>query len=484
MLQIAFNNFLGKSANWYKITILFFLVLNPVVFFMISPFMAGWLLLVEFVFTLALALKCYPVPSGGLLALQAVLIGLASPASVYSEVEANLPILMLLIFMVAGIYYIKDVLFLVFTKLFVTIKNKVVISLVFSMFSAVLSAFLDGLTLMAVIIAVCFNFFAIYHRVTSSIADTEHAAAEMEQFKGFLRNIIMHGALGTVLGGTMTMVGEPHNMMIATKMGWSFSEFFFNCSVISIPVSIVGFITCPALEAFKFPGYGYQLPERARAAIEKDYREKFAKVSTQSAYMYLAQGVVALLLFLALALHLAEIGLLGIAMIVILTAVNGQTKEHDLSESFTNAMPFVALMIVFFAVLAVVHDQHLIAPLTRWVFTFNGKAQLLALYIVNGLLSVISDNVFIASVFINEIALAFKNGAFDAAWYNRLAIIVNMGTNVPAIATPNGHAAFLFLLTSSLAPLINLSYMQMVKLAFPYTVLMGLTGGLAVYFFM
>ena len=484
MLQVAFESFLGKSPKWYKYTILFFLVLNPVLFFLVSPFLAGWVLLVQFIFTLAFALKCYPVPSGGLLALQAVIMGLASAESVYAEIAANLPILMLLIFMVAGIYYIKDVLFLLFTKLFVSIKNKAAIALVFSMLSAGLSAFLDGLTLMAVIIAVCFNFFAIYHRVASSIADSANAAAEMEQFKGFLRNIIMHGALGTVLGGTMTMVGEPHNMMIATKMDWNFSEFFFNCSVISIPVSIVGFITCPLLEKFKFPGYGYELPERARKAIEKDFQEKFTKMSRHSAYMYVVQGIACALLFVALALHLAEIGLLGIALIILLTAAKGQNKEHDLSEAFTNAMPFVALIIVFFAILAVVHDQHLIQPLTRWVFTFEGKAQLLALYLVNGVLSLISDNVFIASVFINEVELAYKAGAFGHDWYEQLAIIVNMGTNVPAIATPNGHAAFLFLLTSSLAPLIRLSYVSMVKLAFPYTVVMTTTGGLAVYFFM
>ncbi|MDK7286293.1 fumarate hydratase, partial [Bifidobacterium bifidum] len=39
---------------------------------------------------------------------------------------------------------------------------------------------------------------------------------------------------------------------------------------------------------------------------------------------------------------------------------------------------------------------------------------------------------------------------------------VNTGTNLPSVATPNGQAAFLFLLTSALAPLIRLSYGRMV----------------------
>ena len=46
-----------------------------------------------------------------------------------------------------------------------------------------------------------------------------------------------------------------------------------------------------------------------------------------------------------------------------------------------------------------------------------------------------------------------------------------------------GQAAFLFLLTSSIAPLINLSYMRMVTMALPYTVTMGITGYFAVVYF-
>ena len=57
---------------------------------------------------------------------------------------------------------------------------------------------------------------------------------------------------------------------------------------------------------------------------------------------------------------------------------------------------------------------------------------------------------------------------------------VNTGTNVPSVSTPNGQAAFLFLLTSALAPLIRLSYVRMVLMALPYTLSMSLTGLAAV----
>ena len=50
--------------------------------------------------------------------------------------------------------------------------------------------------------------------------------AELDQFRSFLRSLIMHGAVGTALGGVTTLVGEPQNLLIAEKAGWNFIEFF------------------------------------------------------------------------------------------------------------------------------------------------------------------------------------------------------------------------------------------------------------------
>ncbi|HLU61508.1 MAG TPA: sodium/proton antiporter, partial [Gammaproteobacteria bacterium] len=97
----------------------------------------------------------------------------------------------------------------------------------------------------------------------------------------------------------------------------------------------------------------------------------------------------------------------------------------------------------------------------------------------NGVLSAISDNVFVATVYINEIKAAFEAGAISAEQYNLLAVSVNTGTNIPSVATPNGQAAFLFLLTSAIAPLVRLSYGRMVILALPYTITMSIAGFLA-----
>jgi len=88
------SNFLGNSPDWYKVLILGFLILNPFLV-ALNPHLAGWVLVGEFIFTLAMALKCYPLQPGGLLAIQAILLGLASPEHVLHEAEKNFEVIML-----------------------------------------------------------------------------------------------------------------------------------------------------------------------------------------------------------------------------------------------------------------------------------------------------------------------------------------------------------------------------------------------------
>jgi NhaB family Na+:H+ antiporter len=165
-----------------------------------------------------------------------------------------------------------------------------------------------------------------------------------------------------------------------------------------------------------------------------------------------------------------------------LTAFNGITEEHQFGGAFHEALPFTALLVVFFSIVAVIHDLHLFSPVINFVLSIEGHNQLVSIFLANGLLSAISDNVFVATVYIKELQTAFEAGAFSYEWYSKLAVAVNMGTNIPSVATPNGQAAFLFLLTSSLAPVIKLSYIEMVKLALPYTIVLTITGLLATIF--
>lgn len=484
-------NFLGHAPDWYKRTILAFLLLNPILMVTAGMYVTGWVLIVEFIFTLAMALKCYPLPAGGLLAIEAVVLGLTNPHTVYHEVEMNLPVILLLMFMVAGIYFMKEGLVYLFSKLLTKVHSKVAISFLFAVLGAGLSAFLDALTVTAVIIAVAYGFYNIFHKFASSekVYETydinhdhnvdEKHHEDLDAFRGFLRNLMMHGAVGTALGGAITLVGEPQNLLIGSIMKWDFADFFIQCAPVSIPVLIVGLLTTIILEVTKFWGYGYQLPESVRKVMEEDVKVKDAARNMQGRVRLIVMALCGVLLIFSLALHLAEVGIIGLMIIILLTAFNGVTEEKRIGHAFEEALPFTALLVVFFAVVAVIHDQHLFTPIIQWVLNMEGQNQLVAFFAANGVLSAISDNVFVATVYMTETQQAFEAGGIALEQYNKLAVAINMGTNIPSVATPNGQAAFLFILTSALAPLIRLSYLEMVKLALPYAVVMTLTGLLA-----
>lgn len=487
------RNFLGVAAPWYKLTIAGFLILNPILFFLVDPYLAGWVLVLEFIFTLAMALKCYPLQPGGLLALEAIAIGMSSTDTVVHEVEANLEVILLLVFMVAGIYFLQKMLLFMFTKLLMNVRSKVLLSLTFSLSAAVLSAFLDALTVTAVIIAVSVGFYSIYHKVASGKEfDTDGhdhghddhlddlTTGDLEQFRSFLRSLVMHAAVGTALGGVSTLVGEPQNIVIATKAGWDFMEFFWRMAPVSIPVLVVGLMTCVGLETTKKFGYGAAIPPKVFRILQDYEAYETERMTSRDKASLVVQGIVALWLVFGLMNHLAAPGLIGLSVIILATAFTGVIEEHQIGKAFEEALPFTALLVVFFAIVAVIADQNLFAPVLHYVLSLEGTQQISMFYIVNGALSAISDNVFVATVYISEVGKALADGTVARDAYDLMAVAINTGTNIPSVATPNGQAAFLFLLTSALAPLIRLSYMKMVVMALPYTITMSITGYLAV----
>lgn len=488
--RALWRNFLGQSPDWYKLTLLAFLIINPLVF-IFQPFMAGWLLVAEFIFTLAMALKCYPLLPGGLLALEAVVIGMTSAERVKDELATNLEVLLLLMFMVAGIYFMKQLLLFIFTRLLLSIRSKTVLSLSFCLAAAFLSAFLDALTVVAVVISVAIGFYGIYHRVASSSSDNDlqddsqldvNKRDVLEQFRAFLRSLMMHAGVGTALGGVMTMVGEPQNLIIAKAAGWNFTEFFLRVAPVSVPVFICGMLTCFLLERTKTFGYGAQLPGAVRDVLHEFDLKSRSQRTRQEKLALIAQGIIGAWLIFALAFHLAEVGLIGLSVIILATSFTGVTDEHAIGKAFTEALPFTALLAVFFAIVAVIIDQQLFTPIIHFVLQASPDSQLSLFYLFNGLLSSISDNVFVGSVYINEAKTALESGAIGINQFELLAVAINTGTNLPSVATPNGQAAFLFLLTSALAPLIRLSYGRMVWMALPYTVVLTLVGLLCVKF--
>ncbi len=81
----------------------------------------------------------------------------------------------------------------------------------------------------------------------------------------------------------------------------------------------------------------------------------------------IAQEIIGIWLVTALAMHFAEVGLIGQSVIILATTFSCVTDEHTIGKAFTEALPFMTPLAVFFTIVAVIIDQHLFAPVIQFV---------------------------------------------------------------------------------------------------------------------
>lgn len=114
---------------------------------------------------------------------------------------------------------------------------------------------------------------------------------DLDQFRAFLRSLLMHGAVGTALGGVCTLVGEPQNLLIGHELGWHFADFFLKVAPVSLPVLAAGLVTCVALEKLRLFGYGTLMPERVRQVLAAHAAEDDAARTPAQRLALLVQGL-------------------------------------------------------------------------------------------------------------------------------------------------------------------------------------------------
>lgn len=151
-------------------------------------------------------------------------------------------------------------------------------------------------------ISVAVGFYGIYHRVASSRGEENdmlddshidpHYKTVLEQFRGFLRSLMMHAGVGTALGGVMTMVGEPQNLIIAKAAGWHFGDFFLRMSPVTVPVLVCGLLTCMLVEKMRWFGYGETLPEKVRDVLQQFDDQSRKKRTRQDKIKLIVQAVI------------------------------------------------------------------------------------------------------------------------------------------------------------------------------------------------
>ena len=165
-------------------------------------------------------------------------------------------------------------------------RSQLALALMICLTSAALSAFLDALTVLAVVITSGAGFYQVFHRFASGKHhDAEHDVghdegvhelhrSDLDAFRAFLRGLMMHAAVGTALGGVMTQVGEPQNLLIAKQADWDFVEFFVHMAPVSLPVLLVGLADLRRRREAPLVRLRHELPANVRQVLADYDREQ------------------------------------------------------------------------------------------------------------------------------------------------------------------------------------------------------------------
>jgi Na+/H+ antiporter NhaD/arsenite permease-like protein len=280
--------------------------------------------------------------------------------------------------------------------------------------TALLSAFLDNLTTILLVVPITFL-----------LAD----ALDIDPIP-----LIVIEVIASNIGGTATLIGDPPNIIIAGSTGLTFNEFIVNLA----PVVVVVFAVVVA---------GLYLFYRSRLQIDERNRDLVRDLDAQASIRDADELrrtvpvlVVTILAFFAhQALHIepATVALTGAAVALLVTRV---PLEQALAKiEWTTLFFFVAL----FVMVGALEETGAIAEVAEGAKELTGgdrTAELLGILWIGGFGSAVVDNIPFTTAMIPVVSELQGPGGDDAYWW-ALSLGACFGGNATLIAAAANVAA-------------------------------------------
>ena len=208
--------------------------------------------------------------------------------------------------------------------------NPVKILILFSVVTALMSAFLDNVTTVLIIIPIIIE-------LTRGLG--------LDPKKYVLSQVIISN-----IGGTATLIGDPPNVIIGSKVGLTFNQFLFNLSppVIVIFIVVLAFIWATNRSQFKPINTNIIKLFTVNLLLEK-IRHDFLSIKID--YRLMKKGlfflVIAILLFVTQTITGLAPGVIAISAGIFLVLVSGINLEQAMEEvEWSTLMFFVGLFIL------------------------------------------------------------------------------------------------------------------------------------------
>jgi Na+/H+ antiporter NhaD/arsenite permease-like protein len=288
----------------------------------------------------------------------------------------------------------------------------VVLSLALS--TALLSAFLDNLTTILLMVPITFL-----------LAD----ALDIDPIPLVLIEIIASN-----IGGTATLIGDPPNILIAGATDLSFSEFVVNLA----PISALAFVVVTGLLYLVFRKRLQIAPEARERVLELDARRSIENVAElRRTLPVLVVTILAFFVHSPLGIEPATVALSGATVMLLLTR---QTVEEALRGI---EWPTLFFFIGLFVMVGALEETGAIKEVADAIASATGgdrSAELLGIMWVSAMGSGIVDNIPFTATMI-PVVEQLQGGSDDNAYWWALSLGACFGGNFTLIAAAANVAA-------------------------------------------
>jgi Na+/H+ antiporter NhaD/arsenite permease-like protein len=236
--------------------------------------------------------------------------------------------------------------------------------------------------------------------------------------------------LASNIGGASTLVGDPPNIIIASRAGLTFNDFLVHM----LPIVLVVMVVFIAILPFVFRGSFGVDPERVADVMSLNERE-----AIQNPALLIKCGAVLVAVFAAFighsVLHIepAIVALLGAGILILISRL--EQRDYLASVEWETLMFFAGLFIMVGALV----KTGVVEELARSAIEFTDGNALLTVMLILGISAPVSgiiDNIpFTATMtpIVSELAASMPDMAHpDALWW-ALALGADFGGNLTAV---------------------------------------------------
>jgi len=321
--------------------------------------------------------------------------------------------------------------------------NPLKILLLFSVVTAVLSAFLDNVTTVLIIIPIVVEL-------------TVGLGLDPKLF-------VISQAVISNIGGTATLIGDPPNIIIGSRVGLTFNQFVVNL-IVPVTVSfVVALIILWALNRGKFAPIDRNLAKlfSVELLLEK-IRFEFVRTPLDAALLKKAGACLglAILLFTTQTVTGLSPGVAAVTSAMILLTISRVNVEEVLEEVEWSTLLFFAGL---FILVGVLEEQGVIEWIAHNVFLSLGDnpyLMVLSVLWVSGLVSGFLDNIpfTITMVPVVQLMLAESPIPHDILWW-ALALGACFGGNLTMV----GASANIVAVGSAKQSGVEVSFLDFMK---------------------